>query len=305
MVLAGMVRNRGADLGRRLAASAAAANEDIFQDYHENGGATLSAVAATARGEVLGMNVGDSRIYRRVGGLMAAMTLDDNIGSQLHLLGKGDAAGGALGKQLTQFLGIGRGLEPKIIHDIGGTEATHFLTTDGIHGLGEKILSEVAVSAPNLVETARRITMVAKWCKGSDNGTIVGIAPDLVKIARSPVREPLEMVEVWDSFGSLSIAGDRLLYWHGSGGVAPAKRELAFHGGGSETNYAKGLKSGSAGVAPAKPDLAFYGGGSEEKTNYAKGWQKKGGAKKRIRKHPASGTAQPQPDVQITEEPTS
>jgi len=277
MFLAGMVRNRGTDLGRRLVTSADAANADIFQDYHENGGATLSAVVATARGELLGINVGDSRIYRRAGGVMAAMTLDDNIGSQLRLLGRGDAAGSPLGRQLTQFLGIGKGLEPKII-PIGGTEATHFLTSDGIHGLGERILSEVAVSAPNLTETARRITTVAKWCKGSDNGTIVSIAPNLLHIVKEPIWEPLEMLEVWDSFGSLSIAGDRLLStWRGYQGVAPA-------------------------VA----DLSVQKGGSEQRTTYAKGWQKKGGAKKKNKKQ-TIGAEKPQPelDVQITEGPAS
>jgi serine/threonine protein phosphatase PrpC len=281
MFLAAMVRDRGNPLDRRLVNCANLANSDIFQDYQENGGATLSAVAATSRGEILGINLGDSRIYRRLGTTLSALTLDDNIGSQLQLLGKGDAAGSALGRQLTQYLGIGRELEPKIL-PITPSAGPLFLTTDGIHGLGERILSEIAVSAPNLADVVRRMTTVAKWCKGSDNGTIVAIAPDLASSARQPAGDSMEILEIWDSFGNFSVAGDRFLFRRAPYEAGPRLGQLKFHGGGEPQPI---------------PGKDWPGSSKDE--------QRKGAAKKRAKKQPAKSTVQPPPDVQITEEPAS
>ncbi len=277
MFLAGIVRNRGIPLERRMVASAHLANSEIFQDYQENGGATLSAVVMTSRGEMRGINIGDSRIYRRVGATLAAMTLDDNIGNQLQVLGKGDAAGSALGRQLTQYLGMGRGLEPKIL-PVANAEGSLFLTTDGVYGLGEKILSEIAGSAPNLLEITRRITTVAKWCKGNDNGTIVAIAPDSASNAKQPAEGSLEIVEIWDSFGNFSVAGDRFFFRRGAYEPPPEPGQFILHGA----------------EPPATPSNILQGS--------SKDWQRKGGVKKRAKKQPARPATQSAPVVQITED---
>ncbi|HEU5122594.1 MAG TPA: hypothetical protein VFW05_00865 [Verrucomicrobiae bacterium] len=198
-----LIANCREELFRRMRDAAFAANEDIFRFYHENGGCTYSAVCLTPSFRPQGINVGDSRIYARDQTGLVQISSDDNIESQLQLLGN-FGSGGTFSKQLTQYLGMGPSLQPKSVRL--PDEKNLFITSDGIHYLGEKMLSEFVERAPTASETVKRITSVVTWAKGADNGTIICLprTTDYNHIFRESFRSP-GLLEVWDSFGKLEM----------------------------------------------------------------------------------------------------
>ena len=205
--LVSLVEAGNQNMSGRMMSAATLANEDIFNRYHENGGCTYSAIGVDFRGELFGINIGDSRIYARGDGLVAQISSDDNIGSQLQLLGNVGKHTGEFSKQLTQFLGAGQSLQPKRV-SLREEKQGYFITSDGVHSLGEKLLSEISCSAAVPNDVAKRIATVAMWCKGTDNGTIICTPTKLGDLVSRNPSQITGLLEIWDSYEKMQLLVD-------------------------------------------------------------------------------------------------
>lgn len=191
---------------KALTEAAKAANSEIYRRYREKGGTTIAAVILTTR-HVLGVTVGDSRIY--VFGkdtLLKQIGADDTVANEIqrhsgstHVVDTAPFAG-----QLTQFLGMGDSLQPHIY--TLSAENSYLLTSDGIHSVSPLTLQLIAKYANNARELVSRLLNVANWCGGRDNGSAICI--DRVSLALTevgPYASGEQWLEVWDPAGKLEM----------------------------------------------------------------------------------------------------
>jgi PPM family protein phosphatase len=111
----------------RLEQAVRHANSEVYLSKGGSGGSTLSAVLVESDDEIYSANVGDSRIYVERGTedhTLSRVTVDDSL----------EEAFGGQGRELLQFVGIGKGLKPHI-DKIGPAVRSIAITTDGIHFL--------------------------------------------------------------------------------------------------------------------------------------------------------------------------
>lgn len=181
------------------------ANDDVYRRFGGRGGSTLSAVAASGSGELAGVNVGDSRIYGvwKDGGFQQyskddtlANLLPDDSAASLH---------GRMG-ELLQFVGMGKGMVP---HPIDLSSALNpfkciFLTSDGAHGVDAKVFSGIVKNSANVVELAKRLTVLADWTGGKDNAT-VAIWDGTTDSLQNGVYEGHGSLEIWGVQGKYEL----------------------------------------------------------------------------------------------------
>jgi serine/threonine protein phosphatase PrpC len=153
----------------RLKIAVQAANDEVYKLLYGKGGATLSAVMVQVNGSCLGVNVGDSRIYSINGSQeLLQISQDDNLA---HLLNPNHPNAMRNSSRLTQFVGIGEGLEPHVL-PIDPSTKTILITSDGIHSSNKETLSEVVRSAtPD--ELVDRLLNLSEILGGRDNATAV------------------------------------------------------------------------------------------------------------------------------------
>jgi serine/threonine protein phosphatase PrpC len=204
-VLSEMILQPRANPTERLLNAASIANEDIYDIYHEQGGCTFAGILAGYGGSSAATNVGDSRIYSRTDKSIAQVTIDDNIAAQLQLLGKDQPQTNEFSKQLTQYLGVGRALQPVILRDFRLRETGFLISSDGIHSLPPRLLSELVLAEPNTGEVAKRLTSIARWRKGNDNASVICMPSGLEATIRESKWQKSGVLEIWDSFGKLDI----------------------------------------------------------------------------------------------------
>lgn len=178
-----------------LKEAALAANLSVHERYQGRGGATISAVAVTQEG-ASGVNVGDSRIYGRIGSRYEQLSIDDTLAGQLGKQGSEFSDRGLL-----QYIGSGDELEPHII-DIPSDLGHLLLTTDGVHYLPSATFNLVATSSENSLFAVRRLIAISKWLGGKDNSTLVSL-PARLEDSISPSGG---LISVFDSFGQLALS---------------------------------------------------------------------------------------------------
>lgn len=196
-----VVRFSKLPIGARLLAAADAANEAVYSELKGKGGATLSA-AFIEKGQILGINVGDSRIYSiSESKKLKQLTKDDTLAGYLARREGGFA--GQADNSLVQFVGMGKGVEPHII-DANGNEAHSILvTSDGVHGAPEGALSEVVRASRTNFELANRLLTLSTILGGRDNATAL-----ILPLNFSPDRpsqhginitciSPFDRLEIW------------------------------------------------------------------------------------------------------------
>jgi serine/threonine protein phosphatase PrpC len=162
----------------RLMMAARHANAAVYSEFSGQSGATLSAVVETKSGAVAGVNVGDSRIY----GLntqdrsLSQLSVDDTLA--------GLAQGGAAidvrhnASALLQHIGIGDEIEPNILTREAFLGASLLiLTSDGIHWIGNSVLSLAALNAAEYVQLARRLLQLSEILGAHDNSSVAIMAP--------------------------------------------------------------------------------------------------------------------------------
>jgi PPM family protein phosphatase len=150
----------------RLKTATIDANEDVHGRWHGKGGTTLSAVLIEADGSVHTSNVGDSRIYAVGKGWsgIRRITVDDNLQ---------DAFGGE-GRELVQFIGVGKALLPRIDTLSRGFEGL-LITSDGAHFFDSQVFEELAVRAGAPARAGERIIALSRWLGGPDNSTVAAL----------------------------------------------------------------------------------------------------------------------------------
>jgi serine/threonine protein phosphatase PrpC len=201
---AGCFQNRNKPAGERILESAKFANESVYSKYRAHGGATLSAFAIDSRGEFIGVNVGDSRIYS-IRKEIHQLTVDDTIAGQFDK----DRIGGNHGRnELLQYIGMGKDVQPHLIEFPSSTEeALILLTTDGIHFLAKEVMQLIGNHANEPAMAVKRLIELSKWCGGNDNGSVVA-----AKQFFEPMPEDISKngsnafsLELWDAFGEIQL----------------------------------------------------------------------------------------------------
>jgi serine/threonine protein phosphatase PrpC len=167
-----------------LSMAAMAANEAVHQLLGGRGGATLSAVLIEPHLGIVGVNVGDSRIYLLPDdGNIEQISRDDTLGEYLK---NPDIAADDIGS-LIQFIGLGRDMEPHVIPiQSRNSNSSFVLTSDGVHGSNPmpSVVMREARSPKDLIE---RLLNLSELAGGRDNATAVTI-PD--RLDTDPQRRP-------------------------------------------------------------------------------------------------------------------
>jgi serine/threonine protein phosphatase PrpC len=181
-----------------------AANAEVFKLFSGRGGATLSAIGATSKGDWACVNVGDSRVYGFLKtGEVVQISTDDTLGNILS--GMEVAAPPAQFRELLQYVGMGKGIQVHGI-PISDPDLYHclFLTTDGAHEVDQQLFNDIVVSAGSLRDIARRLTTVSDWKGGKDNATVAAWSINTVDIEEF-VSEDRGFLEVWGLPGKFEI----------------------------------------------------------------------------------------------------
>jgi PPM family protein phosphatase len=189
-----LVRHRHQGLEQRAAAAIVHANDMVYAFAGGRGGATFSALLFDAGTPAVLINLGDSRIYSCGKGVkVERLTVDDSL----------EEAVGGHGRELLQFVGMGRGIRPHI-RTVPSGVIELALTTDGVHYIDADTLASVLSHAPEPKAAAERLSALARWCGGHDNASLALI--DLPSLSKPAARGQEGAVQIWDPFGSLAIS---------------------------------------------------------------------------------------------------
>jgi serine/threonine protein phosphatase PrpC len=206
-----------APLQDRLAQAVESANLAVFNRWNGSGGTTLSSVVITPSGTVWAAHAGDSRIYRQAAEGLVLVTTDDTVQGVVH--GHvGTEEEDRLDNRLLQFVGIGESLAPHIFDLGNAAEARWLLTTDGAHGLGKRLLNDIAAGARSPVDLVRKLVFVADAAGVHDNATVVSLS-----------KRDFQAPFVFGSGLTLTIwtAGGRLDLWVADGPPVAKSVEIA------------------------------------------------------------------------------
>lgn len=182
-----------------------AANQAVYEEFRGDGGSTLVAILLRPGKIIHWLSVGDSRVYSFNGKSLAQISVDDTIAGQLNTNENNSDH-----SRLLQFVGAGFDLEPHVAQIQNAEARALLLTTDGVHYLtrmGETFL-QILIHAPDIGSGVRRLMELAKWCGGSDNGT-VGVV-DLLALSDEMFESKLEstVLELWDPFGEIQFVDE-------------------------------------------------------------------------------------------------
>jgi serine/threonine protein phosphatase PrpC len=205
--LSSCVQNANLSLHERVVSSVKNANDAIFTKYIGRGGATLSAFIADSQDGILGVNVGDSRIYSIVNDKLSQITVDDTIAGQFpqeneNILGRND---------LLQYVGMGQGIEPHIVAFPNySAPSSILLTSDGMHFLDKQTMASVIKNASDSGLAIRRLIELAKWCGGHDNASGI-IVTNISSLLMPNASTNFGNIEVWDAFGEIQLINQNFL----------------------------------------------------------------------------------------------
>lgn len=204
--LSSCIRNRDLDPTDRLKVAVENANTNVNSEYHEKGGATLSAFLIDSEGSFVAVNVGDSRVYSfSEKNKLQQLSEDDTLAGQLNHGGEASR----LSNELLQFVGMGDDLEPHLIAlpELDSISQL-LLTSDGAHFVNRATLESVVQYSSEPTLAANRLIELSKWCGGKDNASVV-VVNNLSSIfsMRDAAASTSGMVEVWDAYGDVQLIG--------------------------------------------------------------------------------------------------
>jgi serine/threonine protein phosphatase PrpC len=220
-VIEALVLSRADDLGKCLSDAIWTANHKVYDRYRGEGGSTISAFLVDKNGVAAIGNVGDSRIYRFIPGSGSALqlTVDDTLEAQLR-----QAAGKAADDfhdpergRLIQFIGIGRDLSPHIEVNRVSPESAYLLTSDGIHGMGNDLVSKMVAGSASATEATGRLATLSNWLGGYDNATAICAFPDTLEkfVANRSQKETL--LTIWTPVTQCEFIVPEFAAVHGAG----------------------------------------------------------------------------------------
>lgn len=155
-------------------------NRSVFDDLSGEGGSTFSVVVQDESCTKYA-NIGDSRIYQISNKKLNLLTTDDNVENMLKNEKNISLDSTMINKNgLTKFIGQGDLIEPEI-RDIDGTGKL-FLTTDGLHSVGDELLSSLYKYSLNEKEFSQRCLHLSRWIGGKDNATFALVSLPIIKV---------------------------------------------------------------------------------------------------------------------------
>lgn len=171
-----------------------AANNAVFAFANGKGGSTLSALLLCNDDVDVTVNVGDSRIYAKDSGLnkLVRLSIDDSLA---------EAVGGS-GTELLQFIGMGEGLKPHVA-PLKSVVNQVYLTTDGVHYIEPKTLSDIVENAGGVNQIVERLIATARWCGGPDNASICAV--DLKLLTFEEHVDDTTVIQVSDPYTSMQF----------------------------------------------------------------------------------------------------
>lgn len=185
-------------IASRMRAAAEDANNAVYSLLQGKGGATLSA-ALIADEQLVGVNVGDSRIYGISGDRkITQLTQDDTLAGYLGRREKLDPKENGL----VQFIGMGKGLEPHIITARREALSSILVTSDGVHGAPKDALSEVVRFSRTNIEIINRLITLSTILGGRDNSTALAFPtifqdPPVAQGTNITCITPFDRLEIW------------------------------------------------------------------------------------------------------------
>jgi serine/threonine protein phosphatase PrpC len=181
------------------------ANEMVYSTHLGKGGSTLSAIALDNDGRLVGVNVGDSRLYCHNNFELLKISNDDTLSGQFSP--NFDIYNDRHG--LLQYIGIGKEISPHIIPIPYSVENDYraIITSDGVHFLDSGLMGAIIRNASDPAKAVQRLTDLSKWCGGNDNATaaIISSYKKLIEF-RDDAKKGL--IEIWDAFGELQVIVD-------------------------------------------------------------------------------------------------
>jgi PPM family protein phosphatase len=118
--------------------------------------------------DTVGVNAGDSRIYGLTRSRDAKqLSREDTVAG---LLGRHDGPGA---DRLVQYIGMGAGLQPRIIEIDQEEFASVLITSDGVHCSSQATLAQVIRAPTSNLDLIRRLLALNNALGGEDNGTAV------------------------------------------------------------------------------------------------------------------------------------
>ncbi|NJO17821.1 MAG: hypothetical protein HC877_19445 [Thioploca sp.] len=173
------------------------ANEKVFMQYHEQGGTTLSAVALDNTA-IVGINVGDSRIYQYDNYSLNQISLDDTLEARTKIKNE-------FSKNLIQYIGMGKDLVPNLLNL--SLENGLLLTSDGIHNIGNDFLKEIIKNAFSASDAVKKLIYLSSWLGGKDNASLIFLPKESISLLQNLLNEVTtgRFVEIWDCFSSRQI----------------------------------------------------------------------------------------------------
>ncbi|HCE1618632.1 TPA: protein phosphatase 2C domain-containing protein [Vibrio parahaemolyticus] len=171
-----------------------AANNAVFALVNGNGGSTLSALLLCSDDVNVTVNVGDSRIYAKDSELnkLVRLSVDDSLA---------EAVGGT-GTELLQFIGMGEGIKPHVA-PLKSEVSQVYLTTDGVHYIEPKTLSDIVEHAGRVNQIVERLIATARWCGGPDNASICAV--DLELLTFEEHVDDTTVIQVSDPYTSMQF----------------------------------------------------------------------------------------------------
>jgi len=179
------------------------ANEAIYAHFRGEGGATLSALLLEqATGQMVIANIGDSRIYRfspTKASSVEQLTVDDTLAARVpQFEGAPKYEHHPEKNRLIQFLGIGPDLQPNVLRLDGANQRVgYLLTTDGAHGHGNVLLSEIVANAASAEEAAERLIALSDWTGGPDNSTVICAFPRTLERFLAAKSQRTSILTLW------------------------------------------------------------------------------------------------------------
>lgn len=188
------------------------ANNRVFQQLNGKGGTTLSIVICDSDNQILGANIGDSRIFAwSPGKSIEKLSVDDTVEEQLrraNILDTSIFNELEIGASLTQFVGIGNSIEIRILelgnlHDFG-----FILSSDGSWHVNLEAFIQISRSSKNSNDVIRRTIAFTNWVGGVDNTSLVAAESCsliIEQLKKSLIHiEKLEVV-IWTSEGKMVL----------------------------------------------------------------------------------------------------
>lgn len=196
--LAAALSYRTDDLVQALIYASEAANAAVYREFGGRGGATLSAFCWDSSG-IVTVNVGDSRIWALdVNDKLQQLTQDDSIAGQLEARGIAESADAR--RDLLQFIGIGKELQPHVKRRVVDKARLILATSDGAHELPPQMMAQIVKCAANPREAVSRLLDLSRWCGGRDNASVVCFEPNRES------AEELDAYDLWAPAGHSRIA---------------------------------------------------------------------------------------------------